>query len=574
MTSEFAATREKVLARLRTTLGQELRKSPETGTLDDPLLEALMRVLAAEVAALQTDQTAVRDGLLDELMMGLGVPPRSPVPAQAVITGKVSSRQGYHIPAGFSLRADTILRQEFRTDSDLWISAGRIAAAFAYYNRLLAPLAPEIYDSDRENREVIDFDPVPLRWGPGPELLLIIDDLPKADPSGLSVQIQTADPALQLGLRSSVWRIAEKSGEFLTDGILRVEPGRRGAAMLRWGALRRFRTSPGEIDSRPHCSPGPYSYGIFQFPVEPCDDDFECTCPRTLRQALAKSRTRAALVSDQFLGQPKLWIRISFGSYEGDLVAAVQRIRLHVASVSNLTLIDRSHTFAIHGRSFPVDEEGGARYAVAVNSLIGGEGGQYVDAYRISGDLGDGRYFLRRHRLDIEPATFDDGAREEPNVSVSLWTTAGPDGNGVPTGKIHAEIKEDDGSTVTLDSCVVSRGGSGGESASEASRRFAAAIVARGRAVTHGDIQAAARAFDDRITEVTVLPGLERTPLGLQRVYYVSTGLKDRFVSGDPEWSQLLRELEQHLQSLAALDVIVRVQPVLPSAEPADGDAA
>ena len=126
---------------LRDYYAQLGEKNYEQQTLD-PVLGTILRLFAARMETLYTDQQSVRLALLDELIRGLSVEPRHAIPAQAVIRFSLPpGHAAVSFPEGSSIWYDGPegARLPFASDHSIRISSARIAMAFVYQNRFLRP---------------------------------------------------------------------------------------------------------------------------------------------------------------------------------------------------------------------------------------------------------------------------------------------------------------------------------------------------------------------------------------------------------------------------------------------------
>lgn len=563
--------RDVLWEKLTRNLQAELRSHSEEAPVRDPVVDGLTRVFAAELADIYADQERVRESLLDELMLGLDIEPRRARPAQAALQVAVKGRDSFFLEAGQRLTADTPGRQEFRTDFDINASQARVAAALAYQNNVLAALSPT----------QVDCDPFPglsisgLRLGMESELFLAIENTPAEGFTALSIQIETAQAEVQAALARGIWRLAMGYGDFPAFGILRSFAGPRGVRQLCWGreSGRGEQRHGGRVDEatlRPVLPDGPLSGSIFIMPSAEGQSGV-CRLPRVLQDALQKQPgVRAQLAA--FGEDPRLWIRVSLGSLSCDLAPAIRHVRLHVVTASNVEELSRPHQFSTQGTSFPVEGAGaGRRLLVAPKSIIGSQGSVYCSAFAPSQTAGDGRYFIRRGRIDLEPARRRDGSVDD-NLTVSLWVTEGSAANGVKPGQLRKPISHDDGTEILLQSLISTRGGQDGEPYATAATRFASAVLTRGRLVTLTDLRVASKAFDDRVLQVEAAAGLRRGMYGLQRVHRVEVTFdQGRFPAGAEERTQLVADLEEHLQRGVAFDVVVQVVPRWTDTEPAGG---
>ncbi len=131
-----------------------------------------------------------------------------------------------------------------------------------------------------------------------------------------------------------------------------------------------------------------------------------------------------------------------------------------------------------------------------------------------------------------------------------LWLTNGQLGNRVGPGDLKGFANAAALTGIRVAPLTAASGGSDGEQVASEERRFADALLSRGRIVTRQDLETAALAVDRRILEAVTHSGTERRPEGLRRVERLRLTLDaDGFTRPEIELPALKSQIEIALGS-------------------------
>ncbi len=529
----------------------------------DPILSVLFRSFATQIEGLYVETGRIRLALLDELITGLGMEPRMARPAQTVVRFLTNSGDALTIPEGTGLLADAQSgeRLTFATDSAVAVSRARIAVALAYQQGTLRLLAghemPDEFQSARPS-----LVPVRAALGAGSALYLAIEGLPADHLTRHSLYFEFGPDAvgIQKALETEPWCLVGKEGELSSAGILRPRPGNAGVRNLNW-LVQRQRENPAEphaSDLQPAIPPGFYGSRVFLFPRVPADRMFACRMPRRFETVMPKLFGREAAT---LFSTPRIWLRISFPDDCGPLHSGIGAVFMHTVTASNVECLNQTFYFEKHGTSIPLGGGLGARtYLVSPLSIFGESGAPYLQDQTPSSDPRAGRYRIRNHRVELQPALRADGSAEA-FVNVRLWMTNGALGNAVGPGRLQSILKAPGYGDVRVINPGSAAGGTNGETVEEARERFHGTLLSRDRIVTRPDLEASIRAFDRRILGVEAKTDLRRTTIGLQRVQSVHLQLDfSAFAEPETEAGILKDELEQKLRERILYDTELAVE--------------
>lgn len=528
----------------------------------DPVLAVIFRTLAQQIEAVYADTGRMRQALLDELMDGLHVPHRLAWPAQSVVRFLSSAGRAKTLRAGTELngRASTGERLTFSTDATLEVSSARVALALAYQGQSLQ-LLPGIDLSESVQDSRPSLDPVRVYLGPQPALFLAIEDLPPSHLSrhGLFFELGPGSWAIQDALRSEPWWIFGAGGDLTSEGLLRPKRVNRGVYQLEWqtGAQNAMRTDEG----LPALPDGFYSGRQYIFPVVSPERQFTCRVPRLLESALTRICGRDIR---SLLDTPRAWIKIPLPPDLPALHTAINNILLHAVTVSNVFCRNQTIHFDRDGYSVPVgrDSHGGRELLVAPLSITSTSNIPWQAGLHPHSDSSVGWYELRRSRITLHPGLDTDG-QPQSAVNLRLWMTNGEMGNLVGPGDITGFASSATFDQIRVAHLAAAAGGTNDEDYPSAQRRFAEALLTRGRIVTRADLIAAALSFDRRIVSVDVQSRVERRVGGLRRVEKLWVRLdRNGFTHVEFELPALQQGLERYLASraLQAIELDVRFE--------------
>ena len=482
----------------------------------DPLLAVLFRTVAQQIDQVYSDTAQLRQSLLHELMSGLHLDAYLARPAQAVVRLLNDRPEPRTLRAGTELNAvaSTGERLVFSLDSTVEASRARIAMALSYGEQSLRLLSGvELAESVQALRP--SLDPVPVNLGPQPALFLAIEDLPASllNRHGIFFELGPGTYAVEHALSHEPWWIFGEDGELAGEGLLRPER-QNGVWTLAFQVGAETPMTRAETGT-PHVPDGFYTGRQFLFPAMEAGQPFLCRAPRLLEPALARLVSRDA---QALLAKPRLWIKIPMPPGIPGLHHAINGILLHTMTVSNVFVRNQTLQFARDGVSVPVARSGGTpEHLVAPLSVMSTDNEPYLSGNRPGANASVGRFELSNGRLTVHPGSHADGTTHAA-ANVRLWLTNGTLGNRVGPGDITGFANPAALAGIRIAPVTAASGGSDGEDMASEERRFADALLTRGRIVTQADLHTAALAMDRRILRAESTSGLERREGGMRRV--------------------------------------------------------
>ncbi len=483
----------------------------------DPLLAVLFRTVAQQIGGVYSDTAQLRESLLHELMSGLHIEQYLARPAQAVVRFVNDAPETRTLPAGAELNAvaSSGERLLFSLDATIEVSRARVAMALSYQDQAMRLLSG-VETSDAVQALRPSLDAVPVSLGPQPALYLAIEELPPSLLSrhGLFFELGPGTYPVQHALSHEPWWIFGADGELSGEGLLRPERGNGGVYELR------FQVDAGETagippSPLPSIPDGFYAGRQFLFPPMRGEGRFLSSAPRLLEPVLTRLVGRDI---GSLLQTPRLWIKIPMPPGVPALHHAVNGISLHAMTASNVFARNQTIRFERDGISVPVVKEGGtAEHLVAPLAVTSVDNEPYQPGNRPQAKASAGRYELSNGRLTLYPGAHADGT-PHTGANVRLWLTNGELGNRVGPGDITGFANAAALTGIRPTPLTAASGGSDGNDQATEMRRFADALLSRGRIVTRLDLETAALAMDRRIVGATIASGIERRAKGLRRV--------------------------------------------------------
>ena len=353
---------------------------------------------------------------------------------------------------------------------------------------------------------------------------------------------------MQHALSHEPWWIFGEDGDLSGAGLLR--PCRINAGvhellfqMRQAGQDTALVANESPLPSIPN---GFYSGRQFVFPVMQGDAPFLCRVPRLLQPAMARivNRDPSAL-----LAQPRLWIKIPMPPGVPALHHAMNGIVLHTMTASNVFARNRTIRFEQDGVSVPVVQNSGTpEHLVAPLAVMSVENEPYEYGSRPGANASSGRFEIMNGRLTLIPGVHSDGSPHTA-ANVRLWLTNGELGNRVGPGDITGFANPAAMTGLRLAPVTAASGGVDAEDRASEERRFADALLTRGRIVTRLDIEKAALAMDRRILEAKTSSAMERRAEGLRRLERLRLTLDSHgFSKPDIELPALQSQIEESLK--------------------------
>jgi hypothetical protein len=272
-----------------------------------------------------------------------------------------------------------------------------------------------------------------------------------------------------------------------------------------------------------------------------------CHAPRLLEPAITRILNRDAT---QMLSEPRLWIKIPMPPNVPALHHAINGILLHTMTASNVFARNQTIHYERDGVSVPVVKEGGTpEHLVAPLTVMSTDNDPYEAATRPGADASVGRFELANNRLTLYPGTRPDGM-PHTGANIRLWLTNGALGNRVGPGDITGFANAAALNGIRLAPFTAASGGSDGENMASEGRRFADALLTRGRIVTKQDLETAALAIDRRILNASSASGMLRKDGGIRRVERLQLTLDSHaFSKPEIELPTLKSQIESSLSA-------------------------
>ncbi|GGG99015.1 hypothetical protein [Silvibacterium dinghuense] len=525
----------------------------------DPLLAVLFRTVAQQIDEVYSDTAQLRVSLLHELMQGLHMEQYLARPAQAVVRLVQDRDEPRTLRAGTELNAvaSSGERLIFSLDAAVDVSRARIALALSYQDQSLRILSGVEMSEDVQAARP-SLDTVPIQLGPQPALYLAVENLSPQLLSrhGLFFELGPGTYAVQHALAHEPWWIFGSDGELSSSGLMRPERINAGLMQLRfYGDLAR--TENHAASARPSIPDGFYAGRQFVFPSMSAEQNLLCRVPRLLEPAMARLVNRDV---SQIFHEPRFWIKIPMPPGVPALHHAISGIVLHAMTASNVFVRNQTVHFAQDGTSFPISKAGGVpEHLVAPLTVMSIENEPYDRGTRPRTRSTAGWYELSNGRLTLTPGARENGMRDTA-ANIRLWLTNGHLGNSVGPGDITG-FASAALAGLHVAPLTAASGGTDGDTLPTEERRFANALLTRGRIVTRADLETAALAIDRRILAAAASSGVERREGGLRRVERLSLTLDPHgFSRPEVELPALKSQVEVTLRGRLVQGVDLEVQ--------------
>ncbi len=502
--------------KLRDDFRRRVKDFGVTAEATDPLLAVLFRTVAQQIDQVYGDTTQLRQSLLHELMSGLEVQPYLARPAQAVIRVLNDMAEPRVLRAGTELNAATSggERLIFSLDATMEVSQARLAIALSYQNQTMRVLSGlEMSEGMHALRP--SMDAVPVSLGEQPALFLAIENLGPhlLGRHGIFFELGPDTYPIQHALTREPWWIFGEDGDLSGEGLMR--PSRRNGGVHELCFQVGVSSTEEDGEALPAIADGFYGGRQFLFPRMAAERKLLCSAPRLLRPVLAALVERGL---DRWLEEPRLWIKIPMPPGIPQLHHGINNVLLHTMTASNLFARNQTVQFGRDGLSVPVIKAGGTpERLVAPMSITSDTNEPYEFGTKAGANGAAGWYELHNGRLTLHPGASVDGTPHAA-ANVRLWLTNGTLGNRVGPGDITGFSNSAALQGIRVVPFTAASGGSDGEDLATEERRFADALLTRGRIVTQGDLETAALALDRRVLAANTRSGVERGEVGLQRV--------------------------------------------------------
>ena len=516
----------------------------------DPLLAVLFRTVAQQIDQVYSDTDRLRQSLLHELMTGLDMQQYLARPAQAAIRLVSQREEPCVLRAGTELNAiaSSGERLVFSLDATVEISQARIAFALGYQDQTLRLLSGvEMSESFQTLRP--SMEPVPIALGPHPAIFLAIENPSDSllNRHGIFFDLGSGSYPIEHALCHEPWWIFGAEGELSGEGLMRPVRTNGGVYQLQFQMESGRREKPLNDSPLPSIPDGFYSGRQYVFPAMYAQQEFLCRCPRLLEPAISRLMNRGIA---PLLAEPRIWIKIPMPPGTPALHHAIHGIVLNTITASNIFARNQTVHFRRDGMSIPVIRQGETpEHLVAPLTVMSTENEPYDSGNRPSAKASAGRYDLRSNRLTFYPGSHADGI-PHTGANVRLWLTNGELGNRVGPGDITGFANSAALNGVRVAPFTAASGAADAETAATAERRFADALLTRGRIVTRVDLETAALAIDRRILHASLHSSMERRDEGLRRVEHLQLTLDSHaFTRSEIELPALRSQVKSSLSS-------------------------
>ena len=541
-----------IAAELRREFDVALQQRYGTQAQPDPVLATLFHAFATQIGRLyQEAQYAFPLGVLDDLLAGLGMPARLAQPAQTVIalTG-ITTRERLPLDTEFTGTARSGERFAFVADDSIELAPTELRFAAVYENGRVTTISGA---RPVKGGAFTMPSTAALALGTAPPAIWMAFDTDAAHLGGLGLMLDT----LPLGgpvarsLEQSPWHLLDAAGAATERGTLRARRGRGGVRRMQW-----LDESLGSGDGDPiarvvDLAAGPYGEQVFILPPIPEDRRWRTTLPRVLAPAIP-----ALLPPDQAKGltQPLVWLYIPLAPGTPAVASSVQRIALNAVTASNMEVVAEQVPFDRMGTVVTLEPEGRkGRFLMGVLSVTGERGSAYAADSALDAPLGSGRWRYRERRLDLRPAQ-DPAGRLDTYAMVRLLYCDGAAANGIDPGGVRQIGSPLGNVTAKVANLVPSRAGAAPPEYPPARLRFAELVRTRERVVTAGDAEIAVRAFEPRVSAVSVTPVTSLEGGRARQGQHVAVSVRPAdFADPDAELPRLAAQLERHLRERAVL---------------------
>lgn len=549
-----------IAAELRREFDVALQQRYGTQAQPDPVLATLFHAFATQIGRLyQEAEHAFPLGVIDDLLAGLGMPPRLAQPAQTIVafTG-ITQRERLPLDTELVGTARSGERFDFVPDEPIELAPTELRFAAVYEAGRLATVSGA---RPVKGGSFILPSTAALALGTAPPSMFLAFDADAAHLGGLGLLLDTLPLGgpVAAGLERSPWHLLDPNGTVTERGTLRTRRGRGGTCRLGWIDDSGHEESDDALARVPELPAGPFGQQLFIFPPMPEDRRWRSAVPAAIAPAL-----QSLLAPEQVKGlaQPLIWVHIPLPPGAVGVASALQRIALNAVTASNMDVVSEQVPFDRMGSIVTLEPEGKrGRYLMGVLSVTGERGTAYAADAALEVPLGAGRWRYRDRRLELRSAQ-DAIGRFDTYAMVRLLYCDGENANAVDPGAIKQIGSPLGNVTAKVANLVPSRAGAAPPEYAPAKLRFAELVRTRERIVTAADAEIAVRTFEPRVRSVTVTPvtAVEGGQARQGQVVSATVSAVD-FADPEAEFPRLESQLARHLQARAVLgfDISVKV---------------
>lgn len=554
-------TANDIARQLREEFSRSLREATGADASPDVALRVLFHAVASQVDWIYTEADQVFfEAALDDLIRGLGMPPRLARPSQAVV--QFSQLQGRDVISpdieliGFQPNGAQFV---FVPDATIDIAPVELAfAAVAEGGRLTTLPGAKIPGGPA----LLAGASTPIDIGRAAPMIFLAFECDASHLSRLGLFLETTTPtsALTTTIARSPWQLLDEKGGVTERGVLRSTPARGGMRRLAWVADGgRSGTESGEMIRHVPLVGGAYGGNVWLLPEIAPDRRWRCRIPPSVAAAVPRLLPEE---HNRSLDRPLAWLQIPLPAGTRDVGGQVARFAVNCVTASNIEVFNDQVDFSRMGTVVMHRPHGASeRHLMGVLSVTGESGSTYSEVSDLEAAPGSGRFRYRGDgRFELAPSRQASG-RFDGYAMLRLLYCDGDRANGIAAGeikRIRSELPRNP--TARVASVTPSRGGSAPPTYANARIRFAELLRTRERVVTAGDIEIAARTVEDRISAVRVDSASEIGTSGLGLVTRVTAVVSpEEFADPDAELASLRAELEAYLSERCMIGQKIRV---------------
>ena len=569
--STVSRSAEELAAELRREFERALYERYGQGApTQDPVLAALFQATAAQIARVYNEAEQVfPEAVFDDLIGGLGMPPRAAQPAQTVIGFRAADAPELVGP-DLAFVGENKRGEKFTFTLDVPVRVGPVRLVFAGVTEAgrLSTLTGASLPTEPGTR-LLTTEPLTTgttllgdAYAEVAPTLFLAFEAGDAHLGGLGLYLDApaADHPTALALARSAWQLVDEHGATRETLVLRSRSGPGGVRLLDW---QRNATAPPDdvlaAQNVAEIAPGPYGPQCYVFPEVPPPRRVRSGVPRAIADALPRVLPPGVA---PLYERPLVWVQVALPAGTRGVASTLQRVIAHAGVASNIEVFAEQIVLGELGAAVAVRPESmRSRHLISVLSVSGQQGEPYADDADPTAELGRGRYRLRGSELEFRAARGPTG-RFDRYVMVRLLYTDGARANGFQPNDVAGRSARRGSVGTFARNLTLARGGSAPPAYAPAKVRFAELLRTRERVVTPADVDIAARAFDPRVTGAEVEVAAELGENGVaRRVELVTVRVRAAdFTEPETELPRLAVALEAHLAERAALGAAFRVR--------------
>lgn len=530
---------------------------PDEQQQPDPVLETLFHALAVQLERIYNDAERVfPEAVFDDIVDGLGLPPRVALPAQVVLGFKnINQRETISTELSFLGQNKSGEAVRFLADVPVQLAPTTLAFAAVAENGTVTSIAGARVPN---GGPLIGPRAVSLPgWNAAPTLFLAFE-CDDRHLSGLGVFVDSTSDIVNRALCRGRWQLFDETSTLSEHNQFRSLQGPGGVRLLQWPEDQSDFIEQSALGQRSYrVDEGPVGPRVFVFPPIPPGSRHRSLPPRSILAALP---TLLPQGGERIVKGSLVWVQAALPVGTREVASSVRRIVPNCVSASNLEILAQRIQFARAGTAVSLEPE--ARRNQHIIGILGVSGDQavpYVNENDVAAPAASGRYRHRGRVLDLSPRVGPTGIVDRA-AYVRLLACDGERANGMVPGAIDRADRAMTNVTAQVTSLTETSGGSAPPPFADARLRLAELLRTRERVVTASDFDACSKAFDGRIVDVRVDSRVEVDHQGVSRsVLHVSAAVDTEGHTSQPGIVRLRDQLERHLQAHAVIGQLVRV---------------